>query len=69
MKGGFKVNELRGEKGMNLLDIYPIALIDDTKASAHEENKISSSSLRKRLLGTQIRPPIKVKLTIYGSCK
>lgn len=57
LKGGFKVNQLREEKGLQLLDIHSISLIDDIQASAEEEHKISSSSLRKRLLGTHIKPP------------
>lgn len=57
LKGGYKVNELRQEKGLSILDIYSISVIDDSQASAEEENKISSSSFRKRLLGTHIKPP------------
>nr|CAG4648006.1 EOG090X0864 [Moina brachiata] len=54
--GGLKVNELRKQKGLSILDVHPISLIDDTYAAANEENKISSSSFRKRLLGTHLKP-------------
>lgn len=64
LNGGFKVNDLRKEKNLSILDIHPISLVDDIRASNGEENKISSSSLRKRLLGTHLKPP-KVTLTIY----
>nr|CAG4643298.1 EOG090X0864 [Ilyocryptus agilis] len=57
LSGGHKVNQLRKEKGLNVLDIHLISLIDDPKATAEEESKISSSSLRKRLLGSHLRPP------------
>lgn len=56
LAGGLKVNELRQKKGLSILDIHPISLIDDSYASANEENKISSSSFRKRLLGTHLKP-------------
>nr|CAG4637116.1 EOG090X0864 [Ceriodaphnia reticulata] len=57
LKGGYKVNQLRQAKGLSILDIYSISVIDDSQASAEEENKISSSSFRKRLLGTHLKPP------------
>lgn len=56
-KGGMKINQLRQEKGLSKLDIYSISVIDDNHAGAGEENKISSSSFRKRLLGSHIKPP------------
>lgn len=39
------------------MDVYPIPLINDSHASKWEENKISSSSIRIRLLGSYIKPP------------
>jgi phosphopantetheine adenylyltransferase / dephospho-CoA kinase len=57
LKGGHKVNELRQEKGLSILDIHRIDLVEDPQADEDEENKISSSSLRKRLLGTLLKPP------------
>ena len=57
LNGGNKVNQLRKEKNLSTLDIYPISLIDDTQATSGEESKISSSSLRKRLLGSHLKPP------------
>jgi len=59
LKGGLKVNQLRKEKGLKILDVYPIPLINDRHASKWEENKISSSSIRIRLLGSYIKPPTK----------
>ncbi len=56
-RGGLKINELRQEKGWNLLDIHTISIIDDHHAGEQEESKISSSSFRKRLLGSHIKPP------------
>lgn len=64
-KGGLKVNQLRQEKGLSTLDIYSISLIDDDHAGAGEENKISSSSFRKRLLGSHIKPP---KVSYFSKC-
>lgn len=57
LAGGYKVNALREQKGLGILDIHPIALVEDFQASKDEENKVSSSSLRKRLLGTYIKRP------------
>lgn len=57
LRGAYKVNQLRQQKGLGILDIHPISLIGDSHATAEEEDKISSSSLRKRLLGTRLRPP------------
>jgi len=57
LKGGVKVNQLRKEKGLKILDVYPVTLINDTRATQWEDDKISSSSIRKRLLGSYIQPP------------
>nr|CAG4650253.1 EOG090X0864 [Sida crystallina] len=57
LQGGHKVNNLRQERGLSVLDIHTIPLMEDAMATKHEENKISSSSARKRLLGTHIKPP------------
>ena len=51
------VNALRNEKGLGLLDIHPADLVADDFARDHEESKVSSSSLRKRLLGVHLKPP------------
>jgi len=48
------------EQGMKQLEIQVINVIPDQQHAADEEDKISSSSARKRLLGTLLRPPLKV---------
>ncbi|KAL4216382.1 hypothetical protein ACF0H5_024109 [Mactra antiquata] len=55
-KGGAMVNEKRQDLGMNKLDECVIELVEDLQHSEYEENKVSSSSLRKRLLGTLYNP-------------
>jgi len=45
---------------MKQLEIQAIDIIPDPQHAADEEEKISSSSARKRLLGTLLRPPLKV---------
>ncbi|XP_061419523.1 bifunctional coenzyme A synthase isoform X1 [Lethenteron reissneri] len=56
-KGGQAVNRKREEKGLPLLEVHEIKLIADRHHESHEEMKISSSSLRARLLGTLLKPP------------
>ena len=46
-------------QGMSQLEMYIIDLVEDQHREPEEEEKISSSSQRKRLLGT-VRKPIKV---------
>ncbi|XP_039595818.1 bifunctional coenzyme A synthase [Polypterus senegalus] len=58
-KGGQAVNKKRVENGHPELVIYEIKLIKDAHHSDTEEEKISSSSLRSRLLGTLLAPPKK----------
>lgn len=55
-KGGEIVNQERQKKGYSELDVYVIDLVKDQCHGQFEETKISSSSLRKRLLGTLINP-------------
>lgn len=55
-KGGEIVNQERQKKGYSELDVYVIDLVQDQCHGQFEETKISSSSLRKRLLGTLINP-------------
>ena len=43
-------------QGFSELDIYCIDLVEDLCHGQYEESKVSSSSLRKRLLGTLIHP-------------
>ncbi|PIK62538.1 putative bifunctional coenzyme A synthase-like [Apostichopus japonicus] len=56
-KGGAAVNKRRLEKDLNELDIHEIQIISDDHHGAHEEDKISSSSQRMRLLGSLLCPP------------
>ncbi|XP_038024776.1 bifunctional coenzyme A synthase [Anas platyrhynchos] len=56
-KGGEAVNKKRLENGLAALELFEIQLIKDPEHSRNEEEKISSSSLRQRLLGTLLRPP------------
>uniref|UniRef100_A0A1A7YG70 Bifunctional coenzyme A synthase n=1 Tax=Iconisemion striatum TaxID=60296 RepID=A0A1A7YG70_9TELE len=56
-KGGEAVNKKRLEKGLPALILHEILLLKDIHRNEIEEEKISSSSLRSRLLGTLLRPP------------
>ncbi|TRY96526.1 hypothetical protein DNTS_017768, partial [Danionella cerebrum] len=56
-KGGEAVNKKRLENGLAELVLYEIQLLKDAHRADIEEEKISSSSLRSRLLGTLLRPP------------
>ena len=59
-KGCVAINEKRREAGLNSLDIHLIDLAqDDNRQSSVEEEKISSSSGRMRLLGTRLRPAMR----------
>ncbi|KAM5134891.1 bifunctional coenzyme A synthase isoform 1-T1 [Mantella aurantiaca] len=56
-KGGLSVNRRRLENGLKELDVHEIKLVTDPQHSENEEEKISSSSLRNRILGTLLNPP------------
>ncbi|XP_014814554.1 PREDICTED: bifunctional coenzyme A synthase [Calidris pugnax] len=56
-RGGEAVNKKRLENGLPELALYEILLMKDPDHGQNEEEKISSSSLRQRLLGTLLRPP------------
>ncbi|NXJ69657.1 COASY synthase, partial [Rostratula benghalensis] len=56
-RGGEAVNKKRLENGLPELALYEILLMKDPNHGQNEEEKISSSSLRQRLLGTLLRPP------------
>uniref|UniRef100_A0A8C6SMM8 CoA synthase n=1 Tax=Neogobius melanostomus TaxID=47308 RepID=A0A8C6SMM8_9GOBI len=60
-KGGEAVNKKRIENGLPALVLHEIQLLKDAHRSEIEEEKISSSSLRTRLLGTLLTP-LKVRL-------
>ncbi|XP_033639495.1 bifunctional coenzyme A synthase-like [Asterias rubens] len=55
--GGNSVNKRRKEKGLCVLDVHEIPLIEDINHAANEETKISSSSQRIRRLGTLLKTP------------
>lgn len=58
-KGGLKVNELRHENNLPALDIHTVDLLEaiPEHIGDEEEEKISSSNRRMRLLGTRLRVP------------
>ncbi|XP_034715441.1 bifunctional coenzyme A synthase isoform X1 [Etheostoma cragini] len=56
-KGGLAVNKKRIENGLPALVLHEIQLLKDAHHTETEEEKISSSSLRSRLLGTLLTPP------------
>nr|XP_009672461.1 PREDICTED: bifunctional coenzyme A synthase [Struthio camelus australis] len=58
-RGGEAVNKKRLENGLSELALYEILLVKDPYHSENEEEKISSSSLRQRLLGMLLQPPQK----------
>ncbi|KAI8777736.1 bifunctional coenzyme A synthase [Biomphalaria glabrata] len=61
--GGASVNEERIKRGFSSLDMVTIELIEDSCHAEDEESKISSSSYRKRLLGTLLtQVPVKQHL-------
>lgn len=57
IRGAEKINEYRKANGLGVLDVIKINLIDAFKKSDHEENKISSSNRRMRMLGELLKPP------------
>ncbi|XP_060078671.1 bifunctional coenzyme A synthase-like [Ylistrum balloti] len=59
-KGGQMVKDERQKKGFPVLEEFVIELVEDKQHNQYEENKISSSSYRKRLLGTLINT-LKIK--------
>ncbi|XP_076616949.1 bifunctional coenzyme A synthase [Chaetodon auriga] len=56
-RGGEAVNKKRVENGLPVLVLHEIQLLKDAHHTETEEEKISSSSLRSRLLGTLLTPP------------
>ena len=55
--GGKKVNELRINNGLKPLHVHSVELIPDIKLDEEEEDKVSSSNDRLRLLGTLLSIP------------
>lgn len=52
-------------QGLAELVLYEISLIKDAHHADIEEEKISSSSLRTRLLGTLLVPPTVMHMSVY----
>ncbi|KAM3965113.1 bifunctional Phosphopantetheine adenylyltransferase - Dephospho-CoA kinase [Aphomia sociella] len=59
VRGADKINEKRLENGLQPLDKYVVTLAQDShpQRSQEEEDKVSSSNIRMRLLGTLLRTP------------
>ncbi|KAA0192289.1 hypothetical protein HAZT_HAZT001219 [Hyalella azteca] len=57
LRGGHFVNKTRAERNLNQLDVVVIDLVNDENRNVHEEEKLSSSSRRMRLLGTCLQDP------------
>ncbi|XP_078501502.1 bifunctional coenzyme A synthase isoform X2 [Lissotriton helveticus] len=67
-KGGEAVNRKRLENGLPALVLHEIKIVNDAQHAQNEEEKISSSSLRSRILGTLLKPPtenLKIPLRPY----
>lgn len=58
-RGGMAVNRFRLENGLEELSLYQIKLLKDQNHQENEEDKVSSSSFRQRILGELLRPPNK----------
>ncbi|XP_068610683.1 bifunctional coenzyme A synthase [Brachionichthys hirsutus] len=56
-RGGEAVNKKRLENGLRPLVLHVMQLLKDERRTLPEEEKISSSSLRSRLLGALLAPP------------
>ncbi|RUS74030.1 hypothetical protein EGW08_018204 [Elysia chlorotica] len=54
--GGNAVNQERLKRGFSQLEMVTVDLVDDACHADDEEDKVSSSSKRKRLLGTLLHP-------------
>ncbi|XP_011379504.1 bifunctional coenzyme A synthase isoform X4 [Pteropus vampyrus] len=58
-RGGMAVNRFRLENDLEELALYQIQLLKDLDHKENEEDKVSSSSFRQRMLGNLLRPPYK----------
>lgn len=58
IKGGLYVNSVREQNGLNKLDIHAIDLVADSDSGipGQEDEKMSSTGQRHRLLGSLVRP-------------
>lgn len=58
IRGGDKINEVRRMNGLKPLQVHSVDLLEEgNKLDDDEEDKISSSNIRMRCLGTVIKPP------------
>lgn len=65
--GGEKVNELRISNNLKSLDVVSVPLLpSENKIDEYEEDKVSSSNLRMRELGT-LRKPVLVSFFFFIS--
>lgn len=62
-RGAEKINELRAQKSLNVLDVHVVELVEDSTCRDHEDPKISSSNERMRLLGTRLKEPVSYRLS------
>nr|XP_020020721.1 bifunctional coenzyme A synthase isoform X1 [Castor canadensis] len=58
-RGGMAVNRFRLENSLEELALYQIQLLKDENHKENEEDKVSSSTFRQRILGNLLRPPNK----------
>nr|KAF6415371.1 hypothetical protein HJG59_003121 [Molossus molossus] len=58
-RGGMAVNRFRLENDLEELALFQIQLLKDLSHKENEEDKVSSSSFRHRMLGNLLRPPYK----------
>jgi len=65
LKSGELVNAKRVENGLARLEIHAVELIEDLNVDAGDEEKVSSSNQRRRLLGTLLKRPY-VLFIIYN---
>uniref|UniRef100_A0A2K5RJ33 Bifunctional coenzyme A synthase n=1 Tax=Cebus imitator TaxID=2715852 RepID=A0A2K5RJ33_CEBIM len=56
-RGGMAVNRFRLENDLEELALYQIQLLKDLGHMENEEDKVSSSSFRQRMLGNLLQPP------------
>nr|AAY18914.1 NBP [synthetic construct] len=54
---GSAINRFRLENDLEELALYQIQLLKDLRHTENEEDKVSSSSFRQRMLGNLLRPP------------
>ncbi|XP_017499208.1 bifunctional coenzyme A synthase isoform X2 [Manis javanica] len=63
-RGGMAVNRFRLENDLEELALHKIQLLKDPSHKENEEDKVSSSSFRQRMLGSLLRPPHRPELPL-----